>query len=262
METPRTGRTPVNETPGSAPPAVSIVIPAYNEALRIGPSLDRIMAFIDGHRLESEVILVDDGSGDGTAETAATQGDARLRVLSNATNRGKGYSVRRGVLEAGGEWVLVTDADLSAPIEEMDRLLDAAGGGADIAIGSRAIDRSKILIHQPRTREWGGMVYNRAARTILGLGIKDTQCGFKLFNREKTEPIFSAQIIEGFGFDPEILFLARQCGLRTVEVPVAWSHDEGTKVRFLADGLGMFADLLRIRWRWITGRYSKLLPAG
>lgn len=262
METPRTGRTPADETPGSSPPTVSIVLPAYNEALRIGPSLDRIMAFIDGHRLDSEVILVDDGSGDGTAEIAAAHGAARLKVLRNAANRGKGFSVRRGMLEARGQWVLVTDADLSAPIEEMNRLLEAVRGGADVAIGSRAMDRSKILIHQPRIREWGGIVYNRAVRTILGLGLSDTQCGFKLFNREKTVPIFRAQFIEGFGFDPEILFLARKNGLRTIEVPVVWSHDDGTKVRFLADGLGMFADLLRIRWRWGTGGYSKVPRAG
>jgi len=257
METHRTRR----DAPSGAPsgvqnPTVSIVIPAFNEALRIGPSLERILEFVDDHHLECEVILVDDGSTDRTAEMARKRNDPRLRVVTNSTNRGKGYSVRRGVLEAHGRWVLFTDADLSAPITEMDRLLEAVRAGAHIAIGSRAIDRTKILIHQSRSREWGGIVYNWAVQIILGLHLKDTQCGFKLFDRKVTTPIFNVQKIAGFGFDPEVLFLAARRELDVREVPVLWSHDEGTKVHFLSDGIGMFFDLVRIRWRWWTGGYD------
>jgi glycosyltransferase involved in cell wall biosynthesis len=258
METSRTGpSSPVDGTPGSSSPTVSIVIPAYNEAQRIGPALDRILAFVDGHHLSTEVIVVDDGSSDHTVEFASSHNASRVRVVTNPTNRGKGFSVRQGVLEARGQWVLFTDADLSTPIEEIDRLMDAVHDGADIAIGSRALGRSKIQVHQSHTREWGGIVYNWAVQLILGLRLKDTQCGFKLFHREKTTPIFRAQTIDGFGFDPEILFLAKKRGLGITEVPVAWSHDEGTKVRFLTDGAGMFLDLFKIRWRWFSGQYDQ-----
>lgn len=256
METPRTGlSSPAGEATGSFLPTVSIVIPAYNEAHRIGPSLDRVLAYLEDRCPASEVLVVDDGSEDGTAEIVSAYG-APVRVVSNPANCGKGFSVQRGLKEASGCRVLFTDADLSAPIEELDRLMEAADAGADIAIGSRAIDRSKILIHQSRSREWGGIVFNWAVRLILGLRIQDTQCGFKLFDRQKTLPVFARQTISGFGFDPEILFLAEKSGLSVREVPVRWRHDSSTKVRFLRDGIGMALDLLRIRWRWWTGRYD------
>ena len=257
METPSRGPTDPEEAAlAPSKPTLSIVIPAYNEAHRIGPTLEGILAFVNAHQLETEVIVVDDGSSDGTVEVATERKGSGVRILKNDTNRGKGYSVRRGALEARGQWVLFTDADLSAPIEEMDRLLDAVNDGADIAIGSRAVDRSKILVHQSRTREWGGIVYNWAVQLILGLRLQDTQCGFKLFRHEKVVEVFKRQTIHGFGFDPEILFLAKRRGLEITEVPVMWSNDESTKVRFLRDGVGMFVDLLRIRWRWATGKYE------
>ena len=257
METPSTGSTdPVEEPPDPSKPTLSIVIPAYNEARRIRPTLDRILAFVDSHQLETEVIVVDDGSNDQTATIASEKKLKRLRVLTNAENRGKGYSVRRGVLEAKGTWILFTDADLSAPIEELEGLLGAINDGADVAIGSRGVDRSKILVHQARSREQGGIVFNWAVQLILGLRLQDTQCGFKLFLREKVLEVFERQTIHGFGFDPEILFLAKKRGLEIREVPVVWRNDESTKVRFLRDGVGMFLDLFKIRWRWITGGYG------
>ncbi len=255
METSGTERRPaLDAAPGSQFPTVSIVIPAYNEAGRIGRTLERILAFLDDRCLEAEIIVVDDGSTDRTAEIARSRDASRVRIVTGP-HRGKGSSVRRGVAEARGRWVLLTDADLSAPIEELDRLMEAADGGADIAVGSRAVDRSKIGIHQPRPRECGGIVYNWVVQVILGLRIRDTQCGFKLFDRRRCAPLFHAQTIAGFGFDPEILFLAKNRGLMIAEVPVRWSHDAGTTVRVLSDGAGMLLDLFRIRWRWWRGRY-------
>jgi glycosyltransferase involved in cell wall biosynthesis len=256
MGTPSTGPTdPARAALTPSQPTLSIVIPAFNEAQRIGPTLERVLRFVSAHHLDTEVIVIDDGSTDTTSEVAREYAGDGLQVLGNEHNSGKGYSVRRGLLQARGTWVLFTDADLSAPIEEVDRLLEATDNGADIAIGSRAVDRSKIVIHQSRSREVGGIIYNWAVQLILGLRLQDTQCGFKLFRREAVVEVFKRQTIPGFGFDPEILFLAKQRGLEIREVPVVWSHDEGTKVRFLADGIGMFLDLLKIRFRWAMGRY-------
>ena len=236
-------------------PTVSVVIPAYNEARRIGSSIETIITFLNTHEIAAEIIVVDDGSDDGTSRIAGAYSGQGFLNIVNETNRGKGYSVRRGFLEAKGTYVLFTDADLSAPIDELSHLLEIASEGADTVIGSRVVDRSRIVIHQPRTREWGGILYNWAVQLILGLRIKDTQCGFKLFCREPMLPIFERQTIRRFGFDPEILFLARKRGLTIRETPVSWSHDSGSKVRFLSDGIGMFLDLIRIRWNWVRGKY-------
>jgi glycosyltransferase involved in cell wall biosynthesis len=180
-----------------------------------------------------------------------------LRLVQNETNHGKGYSVRQGVLASTGEFVLFSDADLSAPIEELPRLLDAAADQrADVVIGSRAIDRSLIGKHQPRFRESGGILFNVMVRLLLGLNIQDTQCGFKLFRRERVVEIFRQQTTPGFGFDPEVLFLAARRNLKIAEIPVRWNHAEGSKIRFLRDGVKMFLDLVRIRWNYIRGRYS------
>jgi glycosyltransferase involved in cell wall biosynthesis len=205
----------------------------------------------------AEVIVVDDGSKD---ETAAIVGSIELpclRLIRNETNHGKGYSVKAGVLAAAGEYVLFTDADLSAPIEETEKLLAAAQScGADVVIGSRAIDRSFIERHQSRGRELGGIVFNKMVQLFLGLKIHDTQCGFKLFRREKIRPAFEKMTIDGFGFDPELLFLASRAGLKILEIPVRWSHVEGSKIRFLRDSIRMFTDLIRIRSNQLKGRYS------
>ena len=199
---------------------------------------------------------VDDGSTDETPKAAESfQGQIEnLRVVSNGQNRGKGYSVRHGALEARGEIVLFTDADLSAPIEEADKLL-AKMSEYDVAIGSRAVDRALIEVHESRFREFAGIVFNKIVRIILRLPFVDTQCGFKAFRREKCKIIFEQQTIERFGFDPELLYLARHHGLRTAEVAVRWAHSPATKISMWRDSAQMFLDVLVIRWNGMRGRY-------
>ena len=239
--------------------SVSIVVPAYNEERRLPATLSLVLSYLARKpwRL-AEVLIVDDGSSDGTA--AAGEQLARdhpmVRLLSNPGNRGKGYSVRHGVLEARGEWVLFTDADLSAPIEELDKLLAAAAAeGAAMAIGSRALDRSLIEVHQSFFRESAGRMFNLLMRLLIGLPFQDTQCGFKLFETRAAREMFRRQRLERFGFDVEVLYLARRLGYRVIEVPVRWSHAEGTKVSMFRDSLNMFLDLVRIRWNALRGRY-------
>ena len=245
--------------PNPQAPALSIVIPAFNEAERLGASLEKIIQFLKARGEPSEIIVVDDGSTDGTGKVARSLDYPDLEVLENRTNRGKGFSVRKGCLEARGQWVLFTDADLSTPIEELETLIRARGEGTDVVIGSRAIDRSKILVHQSRRRELGGIVFNRFVRIMLRLPIADTQCGFKLFHKDRCAPIFELQKIHGFGFDPEILYLARKRGLVIQEVPVVWRNDPASKVRFVQDALTMFVNLVQIRWNWIAGHYRGLV---
>lgn len=247
---------------------LSIIVPAYNEEGRIGRTLDEILRFISDQPYESEVIVVDDGSTDRTPlilrESSAKYGAAgrELRVLTNQPNRGKGYSVKRGMLEARGQIALFTDADLSSPIAEAPKLLEPIlRDEADIVFGSRALDRSLIGVRQPRLRDWGGRAFNLVMRLITGLDFKDTQCGFKAFRRQAALPIFSLQSIEGFGFDPEILYIARKRGLRLLEVPVVWNHSPGSKVRLLRDPAKMISDLIRIRLNDLGGRYEKEKPA-
>ena len=237
--------------------SVSIVVPAFNEAGRIAESVRKIDAFARESTLPLELIVVDDGSVDQTAEIVRQLGIKGLRLIRNRENHGKGYTVRQGVLSASGEYVLFTDADLSAPIEELNKLLDiAVRESADIVIGSRALDRRYIEIHQSRLREVGGIVFNLMVRVLLGLRLHDTQCGFKLFHRERSRGVFLKLTTLGFGFDPELLFLAKRQGLKIREAPVRWSHAEGSKVKFLRDGVRMFLDLVRIRWNALVGRYS------
>jgi len=239
-------------------PLVSIVVPAFNEAARIGDSIKRIDEFVRRSPLPFEVIIVDDGSTDRTAEVVQQCKVRGLRFVRNDHNHGKGYAVRHGILAALGKYALFTDADLSAPIEEASKLLDVAmKEGADIVIGSRAVDRTYIEKHQSRLRELSGMTFNLMVRLILGLRLHDTQCGFKLFDREKSRTIFEQLTTFGFGFDAEVLYLAKQNGLKVRETPVRWSHAEGSKVNVIRDGLRMFTDLVRIRWNDITGRYSR-----
>jgi dolichyl-phosphate beta-glucosyltransferase len=242
------------------PPELSVIIPAYNEEKRLGPTLTRIREYFAGRAMgpaEIEIIVVDDGSTDGTSQVAGecAREMPSLRVVSNRTNHGKGYSVRQGMLEARGRIALFTDADLSTPIEEFEKLFAAIQAGNDVAIGSRAVDRSLITVHQSRFREVAGMIFNGFVRLVTGLPFHDTQCGFKAFVRERCRIIFEQQRIDWFGFDPEILFLARRHGLRTAEVPVRWAHDQATKVRVVSDSLRMLGDLLHIRWNWLLGRY-------
>jgi len=244
----------------SPAPELSIVIPAYNEQRRLPETLRRVRAYLEARRADAEVIVVDDGSRDATAALVeARRGEfPGLRLVSNGVNRGKGYSVRHGMREARGRIVLFTDADLSAPIEEADKLL-AAMRDHEVAIGSRRVDRSLIEVHQSPLRELAGIVYNFLVRAITGLRFVDTQCGFKAFLREPSRIIFEQQRIERFGFDPEILFLAKRHGLRAVEIPVRWAHDQQTRVNMVRDSLQMFGEVLSIRWNWLLGRYPKTL---
>ena len=179
-----------------------------------------------------------------------------VRLLKNPGNRGKGYSVKHGMLEAKGEWCLFTDADLSSPIGELEKLWSAAERErAQAAIGSRAVDRSLVGVHQSPLRELSGRVFNLAMRIVTGLPFKDTQCGLKLFERGVAREVFSRQQLDGFGFDVEVLFIARQLGVKAVEVPVRWDYVEGTKVSLLL-GVAAFLDPVRVRWNWIQGKYK------
>lgn len=239
--------------------SISIVIPAYNEEKRLPSTLDRILEFLKQQDFSfSEILVVDDGSRDGTVSIAESYQKRYpcIRLLRNPGNRGKGYSVRHGMLEAKAEWVLFTDADLSAPIEELEKLFAATDEHtAAVAFGSRALDRSLVGVHQPALRENAGRFFNLVLRVVTGLPYSDTQCGFKLFERETARKIFARQQLERFGFDAEILFLARMLGFRAVEVAVRWNDVEGSKVSTL-QGLDGFVDLLRIRANQWRGRYK------
>jgi len=237
-------------------PDLSIIIPAYNEELRLPDTLEKIAAFLQGEPTSTEVVVVDDGSSDRTVAVAeAFRGKLpQLRVISNGTNRGKGYSVRNGSLQARGRVALFTDADLSAPIEESRKLIEALKTH-DVAIGSRAMDRGLIGVHESLFREFAGIVFNKIVRFILWLPFVDTQCGFKAFRMERCRILFEQQTIERFGFDPELLYLARHHGLSIVEVPVRWSHSPATKVSMMRDSVQMFLDVFIIRWNALKGRY-------
>lgn len=242
----------------SAVPDLSIVIPSFNEELRLPATLERIAGYLSTLGGETEILVIDDGSKDRTAAVAESfrRTLPSLRVISNGVNRGKGFSVRRGMLEARGRVVLFTDADLSAPIDEAPKLIEALRN-YDVAIGSRALDRGLITVHETRFREFAGIVFNRIVRVILRLPFVDTQCGFKAFRRERCQILFEQQRIERFGFDPELLYLARHHGLRTVEIPVRWGHSPATKVNMLRDSIQMFVDVFTIRWNAIRGRYPR-----
>jgi len=239
-------------------PALSIIIPSYNEELRLPPSLGLIADYIDKSGRDTEVLVVDDGSTDQTAAVAEAfrARIPQLRVVPNKENRGKGYSVRHGMTEARGDIVLFTDADLSAPIEEADKLI-AAMETYDVAIGSRALDRNLIAVHESGFREFAGIIFNKIVRAVLWLPFVDTQCGFKAFRRERCKIVFEQQRIERFGFDPELLYLARHHGLKSVEIPVRWAHSPATKVNMLRDSVQMFLDVFTIRWNAMLGRYRR-----
>jgi len=238
-------------------PRYSIVLPAYNERERIAATLGKILAYAALRDWDAEVIVVNDGSTDDTPKIVNDYARANpaLRLLENPGNRGKGYSVRHGMLQARGEILLFSDADLSSPIEESEKLFTAIADGVDIAIGSRWLDARLQIRRQPLYRRVFGRIFNFALRSILGLRFKDSQCGFKAFTRRSAQAIFSLQRIERWGFDPELLYLARRFGFAVREVPVAWSHREGTRISPLRDGIRMFGEMLRVRWYALRGDY-------
>lgn len=245
---------------GRLMPKYSIIIPAYNEAARLGKTLDRVLPYVASERWDSEIIVVNDGSRDRTPDLVREYAKANscLRLVENPGNHGKGYSVRNGMLNANGDILLFSDADLSSPIEEAPKLFAALAAGADVAIGSRWLRPEMQTQRQSLLRQFYGRLYNLILRLLLGLNFKDTQCGFKAFTRGAAQRIFPSQRIERWGFDPELLYLSRKAGLEVVEVPVAWAHVEGTRISPLRDGLRMFGEVLKIRWNALTGKYSSV----
>ena len=244
-------------------PQVSIVIPAYNEGKRLGRTLEHVLRCVREREWHAEVLVVDDGSTDGTAAVVQhwREQHHELFLIENPANCGKGFSVRNGLLQAAGEIVMFTDADLSAPIEEAELLFKAIADGADVAIGSRWLDRKRQTRHQPLYRRFFGRCYNRLTRIVMGLPYKDTQCGFKAFRREAAQSIFRLQTIERWGFDPEILFIAQKLGLRIAEVPVTWGHDERSRISYLRDGTQMLREMAQIRSNSLRGRYDRAIAA-
>lgn len=244
-----------------AHPQLSIVIPAYNESARIDDALERVLGCVAEQGWDAEVLVVDDGSKDDTAAIVQQwmHNHPRLHLIQNPGNKGKGYSVRNGLLQAAGDIVMFTDADLSAPMEEANLLFAALNDGADVAIGSRWLDRARQTIHQPLYRQFFGRCFNWITRTVMGLPFKDTQCGFKAFKRPAAQVIFRLQTIERWGFDPEILFIARKLKYAIREVPVTWGHDERSRISYLKDGMKMLEDMARIRANSLAGRYDKAI---
>ncbi len=237
----------------------SIVIPAFNESARIPATLQSVVDCIRKRGWAAEVIVVDDGSNDRTAEAVRdfAASAPEVRLIQNSRNRGKGYSVRSGLLQALGAVVMFTDADLSAPIDEAEALFAAIRQGADIAIGSRWLERNRQTIRQPLYRQFFGRCFNAVTRAVMGLPFADTQCGFKAFTRAAAQTVFRLQTIERWGFDPEILFIARKRGYRIAEVPVSWAHDERTRMSYLRDGMRMLEDIAIVRWNALVGRYGR-----
>ena len=238
-------------------PKYSIIIPAYNEGARLGAALDSVLSHVAEFNWDAEVIVVDDGSRDNTAELVRShaQLNPRLRLLENPGNRGKGYSVRNGMLNARGEVLLFSDADLSAPIEQASKLFAAIESGADLAIGSRWLQPETQTHRQSLLRQFYGRSFNLLLQILLGLKFKDTQCGFKAFSRAAAQKLFSIQTIDGWGFDAELLYLACKLRLRVDEVPVLWSDVAGTRIHPLRDGIRMIGEILVIRRNALAGKY-------
>jgi len=243
----------------------SIVIPAYNESERIVATLDKVLAYIAGQPEfagKTEVLVVNDGSRDNTAEIVKsyTAKNPAVQLVENPGNGGKGYSVRNGMMRATGDIRLFSDADLSSPISEAPKLFAAIAAGNDVAIGSRWLDSRTQTERQSFFRQLIGRVFNLLLRVFLGIKGKDTQCGFKAFTSRAAETIFPRQLIERWGLDPELIYLARRSGFKIAEVPVAWAHDERSRLNPIKDGFKMGMEILSVRWNAITGKYSGELP--
>jgi len=235
-------------------PKVAVVVPAFNESRRLADNLLTLLSYLDTFRPEAELIVVDDGSTDGTAEVAqelfSHRPDVSARLLRFAENHGKGHAVRAGLLATRAPIALFSDADLSTPITELPKIVGPIEREEyDIVLGSRALDRSLIGQRQPWRREQGGKIFNLVVRLATGLPFSDTQCGFKAFRMEAARPIIAQGRSEGFGFDVELLYLAQAVGLRMLEVPVRWDHNAGSKVHVVRDSLRMFAEVISLRQR-------------
>jgi dolichyl-phosphate beta-glucosyltransferase len=248
------------------PPRLSIIVPAYNEAARLGTTLHAILDYLNENEEDAELIVVDDGSRDETTVVAERAvADCRAvsaRVIRYEPNRGKGYAVRTGLLAAGANIALFSDADLSTPITETPRLIDPIRNNeCDLTFGSRALDRSLIGTHQPWRREQGGRVFNLIVRLATGLPFWDTQCGFKAFRMDVCRPLIEAAQIERFGFDVEWIYLAHLAGLRLREIPVRWNHDDASKVAVMRDSFRMVDEVRRIRRGVARGVYKEAMNA-
>ena len=242
-------------------PSLSIVVPAFDEQNRIGPSVQNILAYIRERKLDAELIVVDDGSKDGTKaaaeSSAANFPEISTRVIRYEQNRGKGFAVKTGLEASRGDIALFSDADLSTPISETPKLTGPIERGEyDVTFGSRALDRSLIGTHQPWRREQGGKVFNLVVRTITGMPFWDTQCGFKAFNMKAFRPLLGLMRIDRFGFDVEFLFVAYRHGLRLLEVPVRWNNDDRSKVSVIRDSVRMVGEVIQIRKNAANGKYD------
>ena len=242
--------------------AISIILPAFNESRRLGASIEEIIKYITDNQLQAELIIVDDGSTDSTAQVAEkSRGNfAALRVIRYAENRGKGFAVRTGLTAAKYDFALFSDADLSTPISETPKLIEPLERNElDVAFGSRALDRSLIGTHQPWRREQGGKVFNLIVKFFTGLPFWDTQCGFKAFRMKAFRPLLETMQIERFGFDVEFLYVAHLAGLRLREIPVRWNDCAGTKVNVLRDSRRMIAEVREIKRNAKRGVYDSAI---
>jgi dolichyl-phosphate beta-glucosyltransferase len=240
-------------------PKLAVVVPAYNEHDRIGPTLDRLHEYLSGQNYSWKVVVVNDGSKDDTAQivTDFAQTHPNFELLDSQPNHGKGFVVRKGMLETDAEWLLFSDADLAAPIEEVEKLWKAVEGGTPIAIGSRPLKESNLEVRQPWYREMAGRSFNLAVQIFAVKGIKDTQCGFKLFRQDVAQDVFKRCKLDGFGFDFESLMIARDLGYPIAEVPIRWAHQEGSKVNMVRDGIRMLTELVKLR---AAGKKARIRP--
>ena len=233
---------------------LSIVIPAYNKEKRIKKTIETILFYLEKHQYSYEILVINDGSTDKTKEVALEFKNRKIKCLDNLGNKGKGYSVKAGILAATKEWILFTDADLSTPIEELESFFRYSSD-AEVIIGSRNLPMSQITVKQPFLRSSLGKIFPLFVRLLLLPKIYDSQCGFKLYKKETAKKIVEKQTIDGFCFDAEHLFLAKKLGYAIKEVPVSWANDERSKIRIVQDSLQMFFDVLKIRWNDWMGMY-------
>ncbi|HEX6648507.1 MAG TPA: dolichyl-phosphate beta-glucosyltransferase [Pyrinomonadaceae bacterium] len=246
--------------------SLSVIIPAYNEAARLGDTLRAVVDYLRANSPDAEVIVVDDGSSDNTAElarqTLKDSGSLRTSVISYKSNLGKGRAVRLGLLAARGDVTLFSDADLSTPISEAPKLIDPiVSGHYDVTFGSRALDRELIGVHQSWRREQGGRIFNLVVRLATGMPFWDTQCGFKAFRMSACRPLIEAATIDRFGFDVELLYLAFRAGLNLKEIPVRWDHNEGSKITLFTDSFKMVNEVGLIRQQARRGVYDAAIRA-